>query len=91
MHCPGITIEDVRKSDLLAELTDILSECVSQDLWLLSYGIDNNPWGQYQPLIPDVQWYGLVLVVLNICTVLLEVSYVALSFCTLYESVFSCH
>jgi len=22
LHCPGITIEDVRKSDLLAELTD---------------------------------------------------------------------
>ena len=23
-----------------------------QDLWILSIGIDNNPWGQYQPLIP---------------------------------------
>jgi len=22
-----------------------------QDLWLLSVGIDNNPWGQYQTLI----------------------------------------
>jgi len=31
----------VRKSDLLAELTDVLSDGVSQDLWLLSVGIDN--------------------------------------------------
>jgi len=38
----------VRKSDLLAELTDVLSDGVSQDLWLLSVGIDNNPWGQHQ-------------------------------------------
>jgi len=37
---------------LLAELTDVLSDGVSQDLWLLTVGIDNNPWGQYQPLIP---------------------------------------
>jgi len=37
---------------LLAELTDVLSDDVPQDLWLLSVGIDNNPWGQYQPLIP---------------------------------------
>jgi len=44
--------EDVRKSDLLAELTDFMSDGVSQDLWILSIGIDNNPWGQYQPLIP---------------------------------------
>jgi len=43
----------VRKSDLLAELTDVLSDGVSQDLWLLSVGIDNNPWGQYQPLFPS--------------------------------------
>jgi len=42
----------VRKSDLLAELTDIMSDDVSQDLWTLSICIDNNPWGQYQPLIP---------------------------------------
>ena len=42
----------MRKSDLLAELTDVLSDGVSQDLWLLSVGIDNNPWGQYQLLIP---------------------------------------
>jgi len=28
----------VRKSDLLAELTDVLSGGVSQDLWLLSVG-----------------------------------------------------
>jgi len=52
LHCPGITIKDLRISDLLAELADILSDGVSQDLWLLSVGIDNNPWGQYQPLIP---------------------------------------
>ena len=29
-------IEDVRKSDLLAELTDVMSDGVSQDLWILS-------------------------------------------------------
>jgi hypothetical protein len=52
LHCPLITIEDVRKWDLLAQLTDVLSDGVSQDLWLLSVGIDNNPWGQYQPLVP---------------------------------------
>ena len=52
LHCPGITSEEVRKSDLLAELTDVMSDCVSQDWWILSVGIDNNPWGQYQPLIP---------------------------------------
>jgi len=39
----------VRKSDLLAELTDVRSDGVSQDLWLLSIGIENNLWGQYQP------------------------------------------
>jgi len=38
----------VKKSDLLAELTDVMSDGVSQDLWILSVGIDNNPWGQYQ-------------------------------------------
>jgi len=43
----------VRKSDLLAELTDVLSDGVFEDLWLLSVGIDNNPWGQYQPLISE--------------------------------------
>jgi len=37
---------------LLAELTDVMSDDVAQDLWILSIGIDNNPWGQYQPLIP---------------------------------------
>ena len=42
---PGMTIEDVRKSDLLAEMTHVLSDSVPQDLWLLSIGIDNNPWG----------------------------------------------
>jgi len=38
----------VRKWDLLAELTDVLLDDVSKDLWLLSVGIDNNPWSQYQ-------------------------------------------
>jgi len=42
----------VRKSDLLAELTGVMSGGVTQDLWILSIGIDNNPWGLYQPLIP---------------------------------------
>jgi hypothetical protein len=42
---------DLRKSDLLAELTDVLSDGVAQDLWMLSIGNDNGPWGQYQPLI----------------------------------------
>ena len=36
---------------MLAQLTDVLSDGVSQDMWLLSVGIDNNSWGQYQPLI----------------------------------------
>jgi len=36
---------------LLAELTDVLSDGVSQDLWLLSVGIDNNTCGQYQRLM----------------------------------------
>jgi hypothetical protein len=53
LHCPGITSEDVRKSDLLAELTDVMSDGVAQDLWILSIGVDNNTWGQYQPLIPN--------------------------------------
>jgi len=30
----------VRKSDLLAELTDVMSDGVSQDLWLLSVGLN---------------------------------------------------
>jgi len=38
----------MRKSDLVAELTGVLSDGVSQDLWILSVGIDNNSWGQYQ-------------------------------------------
>ena len=42
----------MRKLDLLAELTDVMSDGVAQDLWL-SVGVDNNPWGQYQPLIPQ--------------------------------------
>ena len=41
LHCPGITIEDVRKSDLLADLTDVMSDGVSQDWWILSIGIDS--------------------------------------------------
>jgi len=52
LHYPGITSEDVRKSDLLAELTDVMSDGVAQDLWILSICVDNNPWDQYQPLIP---------------------------------------
>jgi len=35
LHCAGITSEDVRKSDLLAELTGLLSDGVAQDLWIL--------------------------------------------------------
>jgi len=38
-------------SDFLAELTDVLLDGVSQDLWLLAVGSDNNPWGQYEPVI----------------------------------------
>jgi hypothetical protein len=38
----------VRNSDKLAELIDVMSEGVAQDLWILFIG----PWGQYQPLIP---------------------------------------
>jgi len=75
LHCPEITIEDVRKSDLLAELTDVLSDGVSQDLWLLSLGIDNNPWGQYRPLTPtfyksvvnrirfEVKHFGIIVLI----------------------------
>jgi len=37
--------------DLLAELTDVMSDGVAQDLRILSIGVDNNPWGQYQSLI----------------------------------------
>jgi len=35
LHCPGITSEDFRKSDLLTELTDVMSDGVAQDLWIL--------------------------------------------------------
>jgi hypothetical protein len=42
----------VRKSALLAELIDVMSDGVAQDLWIISIGVDNNPWGQYHPLIP---------------------------------------
>ena len=31
----------MRKLDLLAELTDVMSDGVSQDLWILSVSIDN--------------------------------------------------
>jgi len=37
---------------VLAELTDVMSDDVSQDLRILPIGIDNNPWGQYQPFNP---------------------------------------
>ena len=52
-----ITSEDVRKSDLLAELTDVMSDGVTQDLWILSIGIDNNPWGLNQPLDNLIKHY----------------------------------
>ena len=45
------------KSDLLAELTEVLSDGFSQDLWLLSVGIDNNPWGQYQLFVRIIHTY----------------------------------
>ena len=48
------------KSDLLAELTDVMSDGVSQDLRILSIGIDNNPWVQYQPLIPSVLLHSCI-------------------------------
>jgi hypothetical protein len=35
----------VRKSDLLVELTDVMSNGVAQALWILFIGVDNNPWG----------------------------------------------
>jgi hypothetical protein len=38
---------------LLEELTDVMSDSVAQDLWILSIGVNNNPWGQYQPLFPN--------------------------------------
>ena len=31
LHCPGITSDDVRKLDLLAELIDVMSDGVAQD------------------------------------------------------------
>ena len=52
LHCPAVTSEDARKSDLLAELTDFMSDGAAQDLWILSVGIDSNPSGPYQSLIP---------------------------------------
>jgi len=33
--------------DLLAELTGVMSGGVTQDLWILSIGIDNNPWDRH--------------------------------------------
>jgi len=51
----------MRKSDLLTELTDVMSDGVAQDLWLLSIGIDNNPWDQYQPLIPRDECNGFIV------------------------------
>ena len=47
----------MRKSDLLAELTDVMSDGVTQDLWILSIGIDNNPWGLNQPLDNLIKHY----------------------------------
>jgi hypothetical protein len=37
---------------LLAELSGVMSDGVTLDLWILSIGVDNNPWDLYQPLIP---------------------------------------
>jgi len=52
----------VRKSDLLAELTGLMSDGVAQDLWILSIGINNNPWGQYQLALHDTEVaQGLVM------------------------------
>jgi hypothetical protein len=52
----------VRKSDLLAELTGVMSDGIAQDLWILSIGIDNNPWGQYQLALNDTEvTQGLVV------------------------------
>jgi hypothetical protein len=31
-----------------------MSDGVAQDLWILYIGFYNNPWGQYQPLIPNL-------------------------------------
>jgi hypothetical protein len=56
------------KADLLPELTGVMSDGVTQDLWIVSIGIGNNPWDIYQPLarapvileterIPDVYYY----------------------------------
>jgi hypothetical protein len=45
----------MRKSDLLADLTGLMSDGVAQDLWILSIGIDNNPWGQYQLALHDTE------------------------------------
>jgi len=36
---------------LLAELTDVMSDGVAQDLWILSIGFNNNSCAHYLPLI----------------------------------------
>jgi len=57
----------VRKSDLLAELTGVMSGGVTQDLWILSIGIDNNPWGLYQPLIPIIIIIIIIIIIKYLC------------------------
>ena len=54
--------EDVTKSDLLAELTDVMSDGVTQELWILSIGINNNPQDLYWTLIPpsDELWIEIL-------------------------------
>ena len=50
----------MRKSDLLAELTDVMSDGVAQDLWILSIDVDNNHLGHYQPLIPTAEFLKIL-------------------------------
>jgi len=56
LRCPGITVENVKKSDLLAKLTDVMSDGVSQDLQLLSIGIDNKPLGPVPAFEEENNW-----------------------------------
>ena len=62
----------MRKSDLRAELTNVMSDGVTQDLWILSIGIDDNPWGLYQPLIPDIIYCRSYMNELLLCSILMR-------------------
>jgi len=63
-----MTSKDVRKSDLLAEMTGVMSDGVGQDLWILSFGIDNNLWSQYQLVLHDTEvTQGLVVCPIKKC------------------------